>query len=321
MAARYKRAMRTIVTGGAGFIGSTLARALVDVHHDVLVIDDLSRGKRTNVPREASFAEVSVATPEVEQVIAEFRPNTIFHLAAQMDVRRSVADAAFDARVNVEGMVRVANAAARAKAETFIFASSGGAIYGEQECFPADERHPLRPECPYGVAKECAEIYLDYFSRASGMRAVCLRFANVYGPRQDPHGEAGVVAIFAQKMLAGETPIINGDGRQTRDYVFVDDVVRANLLALRHPQARGPYNVGTGIETDLLQIAALLGDATQYRGTAQHGPPKSGEQRRSVLECGRAQRELHWQPQVSLADGIRATAEWFRSSSTQANRS
>jgi UDP-glucose 4-epimerase len=304
--------MRTIVTGGAGFIGSHLAAALVEVHHEVLVIDDLSKGKRVNIPPQAELAQVSVAAPEVEQVIAEFRPNVILHLAAQMDVRFSVADAAFDAKVNVEGTVRVANAAVRAGVTTFIFASSGGAIYGEQQRYPADETHPLKPESPYGVSKQCGELYLDYFGRQSSMRAVSLRFGNVYGPRQDPNGEAGVVAIFARKMLAAQPPTIYGDGAQTRDYVCVDDVVRATLLAVRHPLAKGPFNIGTGSETDLNSLTHLITEAAHYKGDVFRGAAKPGEQRRSVLDIGRAKRELHWQPQVSLADGIRTTVDWFR---------
>ncbi|MBI5510699.1 MAG: NAD-dependent epimerase/dehydratase family protein [Deltaproteobacteria bacterium] len=303
--------MRTIVTGGAGFIGSHLALRLAAVDHEVLVIDDLSKGKRENVGAAIQLAEVSVVSPEVERVIAEFRPDNVFHLAAQMDVRQSVADPAFDARVNVEGTVRVAGAAVRAGVKTFVFASSGGAIYGEQERFPAAEDHRRRADSPYGIAKGCAELYLDYFGRGSRMRVVALRYANVYGPRQDPHGEAGVVAIFAGKMLAGLTPTIYGDGRQTRDYVFVDDVVRANLLALRHDQAQGAYNIGTGLETDLLQLAGALRKATGYEGEIVHADAKPGEQRRSVLDIGRAGRELHWQPQCDLDSGIRKTVEWF----------
>jgi UDP-glucose 4-epimerase len=304
--------MRTIVTGGAGFIGSHLASALVEVHHEVLIIDDLSRGKRANIPPQAELAQVSVAAPEVEQVIAEFKPNVILHLAAQMDVRFSVTDAAFDARVNVEGTVRVAQAAARAGVQTFVFASSGGAIYGEQQRIPADESHPLKPESPYGVSKQCGETYLDYFGRQGNMRTVYLRFGNVFGPRQDPHGEAGVVAIFARKMLSAERPTIYGDGGQTRDYVYVDDAVRATLLAVRHPMARGPFNIGTGVETDLHSLTRLIAEAARYKGDVARGAAKLGEQRRSVLDVGRAKRDLHWQPQIALADGVRMTVDWFR---------
>ncbi|MEE8409435.1 MAG: NAD-dependent epimerase/dehydratase family protein, partial [Myxococcota bacterium] len=203
------------------------------------------------------------------------------------------------------------SAAARAGCEGFFFASTGGAIYGEQENFPAGEDHPCRSESPYGVSKRCAEIYLDYFARAGGMRTVALRYANVYGPRQDPHGEAGVVAIFAQKMLAGVTPRINGDGKQTRDYVYVGDVVRANLLALRHAEACGPVNIGTGIETDVNLLAKEIATAASYQGEMVHGPAMPGEQQRSVLAPRRAAEILHWKPEMELSDGIAKTVAWF----------
>lgn len=304
--------MRCIVTGGAGFIGSHIAEALAERDAEVLVVDDLSTGKRYNVPEKAELAEVSITSPEVEQIIADFAPNVVFHLAAQMDVRRSVADPAFDARTNVEGTVRVASAAARAGTEAMFFASSGGAVYGEQEIFPVPETHPCRAESPYGVSKRCGELYLDLFSRSLEMRTVILRYANVYGPRQDPHGEAGVVAIFAQKMLRGETPIINGDGKQTRDYVFVDDVVHANLMALRHLDARGPINIGTGVETDVVQLAGMIAIAANYHGDIPHGPVAAGEQLRSVVDIAHAAEVLHWQPQTALTDGIRLTVDSFR---------
>ncbi|MFC1610802.1 NAD-dependent epimerase/dehydratase family protein [Myxococcota bacterium] len=304
--------MRTVVTGGAGFIGSHIADALVAMGCEVLVIDDLSTGKRENVPDAASFALVSITSSEVERIIGDFRPGAVFHLAAQMDVRRSVADPVFDARTNIEGTVRVVSAAARSGVEKIFFASTGGAIYGEQETFPAAEDHPIRGESPYGVSKRCAELYLDYFSRTSRMRAVLLRFANVYGPRQDPHGEAGVVAIFCEKMLANQTPTINGDGEQTRDYVYVEDVVRANLLALRHDAARGPINIGTGVETSVKELAGGLAAAAGYDGEIQYGPAQPGEQRRSVLDIRRAAEVLHWEPQTGLTEGLQKTAAWFR---------
>jgi UDP-glucose 4-epimerase len=303
--------MHILVTGGAGFIGSHVVDALVDLGAEVLVVDDLSRGKRENIHARAELAVVSITSAEIERIITDFRPTALFHLAAQIDVRRSVADPAFDARTNVEGTVRVASAAVRAGTESLIFASTGGAIYGEQEVFPAGEDHPTRAESPYGVAKQCGESYLDYFARKSDLRVVCLRYANVYGPRQDPHGEAGVVAIFSQRMLAGRPPRINGDGGQTRDYVYVGDVVNANLMALRHRQASGPYNIGTAVETDVNTLATMLAEACQYAGTVEHGPAQPGEQRRSVLDNRRAAEVLHWRPQTELAQGLKATAGWF----------
>jgi UDP-glucose 4-epimerase len=304
--------MRALVTGGAGFIGSHITEGLVELGAEVLVLDDLSHGKRENVPEGAELVQTSITTPEAERIVAEFSPQALFHLAAQMDVRFSVADPAFDAETNVTGTARIANAAARSGCDAVFFASTGGAIYGEQETFPATEEHPTRSTSPYGVSKRCAELYLEYFQRIAGMRAVCLRYANVYGPRQDPHGEAGVVAIFAQKMLRGEAPTVNGDGLQTRDYVFVGDVVRANLMAWRHGTASGPFNIGTGVETDVVTLARRIAAAADYDGEVLHGPPKPGEQRRSVLDIGRAERELHWEPKTALDDGLARTVAWFR---------
>ncbi len=305
--------MRIVVTGGAGFIGSHVARAFASAKHEVLVIDDLSRGKRENLTNDLELAQLSITSPEVEQVISEFRPEAVFHHAAQIDVRQSVADPALDAMVNVEGTVRVASAAARADCKVFVLASTGGAIYGEQENYPADETHATRSKSPYGVSKLCGELYLGYFQRSFGMRCVALRYANVYGPRQDPHGEAGVVAIFAQKMLRGESPVIHGDGEQTRDYVFIDDVVQANVLALTNHHARGSYNIGTGIETSVTSLAQHIARATGYKGEIAHGPAKQGEQQRSNLDAGRAKRELGWTAKASLEHGLATTVAWFRS--------
>ena len=279
--------------------------------HQVCVIDNLSRGKRQNVPAGATLHVADVADDSAEAIIAELKPSAIFHFAAQMDVRASVQDPVFDAQVNILGTLRLLRAAVQHDAQHFIFASTGGAIYGEQDVFPATETHPCRPESPYGLSKYCAETYLDYFARHSTLRTVALRFANVYGPRQDPHGEAGVVAIFAGKMLAGSTPTLFGDGLQTRDYVYVQDVVDANLAALNHGQACGAYNIGTGVETSLKTLADGLVAASEYRGSLAYGPGRPGEQRRSVIDPSRAQRELGWQPRVGLTAGLAATVAWF----------
>lgn len=303
--------MRTLVTGGAGFIGSHVAEALVAAGHQVLVVDDLSRGKAESVPHGARLEVVSIATEAVDAPIAAFRPEAVFHHAAQIDVRKSVEDPARDAELNVVGTARVAQAASAAGCRAFVFASTGGAIYGEQDTFPADETHPCRPVSPYGVSKYCAEHYLDYFARASGLRAVHLRYANVYGPRQDPHGEAGVVAIFAQRMLAGDTPTINGDGKQTRDYVYVGDVAAANVKALESDVA-GAFNVGTGLETDVNRLAGFIAEAAGFAGEVPHGPAKAGEQRRSVLENRKAAQALGWRPEMPLDAGIARTVDWFR---------
>ncbi len=303
--------MRTLVTGGAGFIGSHIATALVEAGHEVVVLDDLSRGKRDHVPAGARLVVASITSKEAEAAILSYKPDAIFHLAAQMDVRVSVANPVLDAEINVAGTTRIATAAAEAGTQVIIMASTGGAIYGEQDYFPADEAHPCRSDSPYGISKRCGEIYLDYFARKRGLRAVALRYANVYGPRQDPHGEAGVVAIFAEKMLKGQTPAIFGDGLQSRDYVFVKDVVRANLLALNNPKASGPYNIGTGVETDVITLARHIAESAGFKGAPRHEPGKPGEQRRSVLSAQRAKGELGWAPEYDLSRGLAETVAWF----------
>jgi UDP-glucose 4-epimerase len=301
--------MRALVTGGAGFIGSNLVDALVEAGHEVVVADDLSTGREQNVNAGAELARVDVTTAEHERLVVDFAPEVVFHLAAQIDVRKSVADPSFDAEVNVVGTVRTAAAAARAGCKVFVFSSSGGTVYGEQRDFPADEGHPTKPISPYGVAKLCAEIYLGMFSRSAGMRAVALRYANVYGPRQDPLGEAGVVAIFCNRILDGKGVTIYGDGKQTRDFVYVGDVVRANLCALAATGIRGSFNIGTGRETDVNTLARLLGGP---KLSIDYQPARPGETLRSVLDCSRAELDLGWKPEVTVEVGLRRTLEWAR---------
>lgn len=303
--------MRVLVTGGAGFIGSNVVDVLVTVGHQVCVFDDLSSGKRENIPSGVELVVGDITTDALDALVARWQPAAIIHHAAQISVRRSVDEPLVDGDVNVLGTVRLARAAALHGVRTFIFASTGGAIYGEQDVFPAPESHALRPVSPYGTSKLCAETYLDYFARTSTMRVVRLRYANVYGPRQDPHGEAGVVAIFAGLTLRGAAPTINGDGRQTRDYTYVGDVARANVLALDNGAAQGPINIGTGIETDVGALGQLIARAARYGGAFSHGPALPGEQRRSVLDWRHAERTLGWRPEVSLADGIGRTVAWF----------
>lgn len=302
--------MKCLVTGGAGFIGSHLVDRLVLEGHEVVVLDDLSHGTRRNVNRDAKLVKMDIRSPKVAARLKRMRPQAVFHLAAQMEVRRSVEDPMYDADVNILGMVNVLQAAVAAGCPRVYFASSGGAVYGEQSVFPATEEHPTRPLSPYGVTKRAGELYCDYFATL-GLRCACLRLANVYGPRQDPHGEAGVVAIFASKMLAGQTATVNGTGKQTRDYVFVDDVVDAFIAALTR-DLEGPYNVGTGVETDVNRLFELLAAETGFSGHAVHGPAKEGEQMRSVISAERLTQAADWEATTLLPAGLKRTVEWFR---------
>jgi UDP-glucose 4-epimerase len=282
-----------VVTGGAGFVGSHVAEALLARGDEVTVIDDLSTGKRENLPPGATLVEHDVRQP------FEVDADVVFHLAAQADVRVSVADPGFDAEVNVLGTIRVLEAARLAGAQV-VFASTGGAIYGECER-PAREGDERRPLSPYGVSKLAAEEYLAAYNRLHGTRHVALRYGNVYGPRQDPHGEAGVVAIFLERLREGKPLTIFGDGTQTRDYVYVGDVARATLLAVGHA---GVFNVGTGRETSVLELARLAGDAE-----IQHAPERPGELQRSFLDPARAEAELGFRAEVALEEGLRRTRE------------
>jgi UDP-glucose 4-epimerase len=302
--------VRALVTGGAGFIGSHITDALIDAGHTVTVIDDLSRGRREQLNPAAIFVELDVTSRELAGAIADARPEVIFHEAAQIDVRESVRDPLHDADVNVVGTVNVLRAAVDAGTRRVVFASSGGAIYGDTEIIPTPEDQPCRPESPYGTAKLCAEAYGGTFSRQAGLEFVALRYANVYGPRQDPDGEAGVVAIFATRLVHGERVVINGDGTQTRDYVHVHDVVRANLTAVDGPP--GIYNIGTGIETDVNTLYQMLAEATGVTTAAEHGPAKPGEQRRSCLDTGGTRERLAWSAAIGFLDGMRTTVDYFR---------
>ena len=302
--------MHVAVTGGAGFIGAHSVRVLLGRGHRVSVIDDLSHGRRDALPPGALLQVLDVRSPALAQLFAELRPDAVLHLAAQMDVRKSMADPLFDASINVLGTVNALQAAAGAGVRRFVFASSGGAIYGEQEAFPAREDHPRRPESAYGVSKLCGEEYLALYAR-SGLRTLALRYANVYGPGQDPQGEAGVVAIFCGRLWSGGEIVINGDGLQTRDYVHVEDVALVNALALES-QAGGALNVGTGRETSVVELARLLARFTGVDRKTVHGAAKAGEQRRSVLDAAAAGQVLGWKPRVAIEEGLSGTASWFR---------
>jgi UDP-glucose 4-epimerase len=302
--------VRALVTGGAGFIGSTLVDALLRSGAEVSVIDDLSRGRREQVADAAEFELVDVSGDGLVAVMAALRPEVVFHHAAQIDVRRSVAEPVLDTRINVVGTVNVLEAAARAGVRRVVFASSGGAVYGDTDVIPTPEGHPCAPGSAYGAAKLAGEIYGSVFTRLHGVEVVALRYANVYGPRQDPHGEAGVVAIFAERLLEGRDVVINGDGTQTRDYLYVDDVVEANLLAAQLA-APGVYNIGTGRECDVNELFALIARAASSSVGAQHGAAKPGEQRRSCLDVSRAAELLGWRPRIALDEGISRTVAWF----------
>jgi UDP-glucose 4-epimerase len=302
--------MRAVVTGGAGFIGAHSCRVLLEAGHEVTALDDLSHGKREALPPGADLVVMDVRSPQLATELARLRPDAVLHLAAQMDVRHSVADPMHDASVNVLGTVNALAAARRAGARRFVFASSGGAVYGEQDAFPAPESHARRPASPYGVSKLCGEEYAE-LARRDGLSTLALRYANVYGPGQDPMGEAGVVAIFLHKMLRGGDPVVNGDGGQTRDFVYVEDVARANLLALTG-QVTGPLNVGTGVETSVNELAGILAGAAGYRKPIAHGPAAPGEQRRSSVDPAAARARLGWEPRVGLDEGLRRTTDWFR---------
>ncbi len=304
--------MRILVSGGAGFIGSHTVDALVARGcHEVSVLDDLSSGKREQVNGAARFHRVDLREAgAVAAAIERERPEVIFHFAAQMDVRRSVADPAFDAGVNLVGFLNLMESARRVGLRRVVFSSTGGAIYGEQEQFPCDESHRCRPVSPYGVAKLATESYLFFYRTEYGIDYAALRYANVYGPRQDPHGEAGVVAIFCGRILEGRAATIFGDGEQTRDYIYVGDVVRANLAALE-TEASGIFNVGTGIETSVNALWAQLAEVSGANAPPVRAARRAGEQMRSAISSALAAAKIGWRPEVTLRDGLARTFRYF----------
>ncbi len=304
--------MKVLITGGAGFIGSNVADGLLEKKHGVVIVDDLSNGKKENIPEEARFYRCDIRSKKLYSIFKAEKPEVVIHNAAQLSVRVSVENPLMDADINVIGGLNVIQACHTYNVNKIIFASSGGTVYGEQKYFPADEEHPTKPISPYGVAKLATENYLYYFYKTYGLKYISLRYGNIYGPRQDPYGEAGVVAIFSSKIFKGENPIINGDGLQTRDYVYVGDVVDINIRAMES-DFTGSLNVGTGKETTVVELFKILREVSGKSDIQEvHGPAKEGEQRRSQLSYGLAKKILGWQPKITMDEGLKATYNWFK---------
>jgi len=304
--------MKVLVTGAAGFIASHVADLYLAHGYEVVIVDDLSTGRRSNLNGAATFYEMDIRSPELATVFEKERPDFVNHHAAQMDVRRSVAEPLFDADVNIRGSINVIECAKRYAIKKFVYISTGGAVFGEPEYVPCDEEHPINPICQYGASKHTVEHYLYMYKVNYGLNYVVLRYPNVFGPRQDPHGEAGVVAIFAGQMLTNKQVMINGDGEQLRDYVYVGDCARANLLALTNEKAEGIYNLGSSRGTTVNQIFAALKQITGYPRDPVHGPAKVGETRSIYLDARKAKRGLDWEPVVSLEDGLRLVVNYFQ---------
>ena len=300
------------MTGGAGFVGSHVVDRCVEAGHDVAVVDDLSTGRRDQVNAAARLHVADIRSPALDDVFRAEKPDAVVHLAAQASVGRSVANPSLDAEINVLGSINLLECCRRAGARRVVYVSTGGAGYGDTDVIPTPEDHPSRPLSPYGTSKVAAELYLGCWEALHGLSGVILRLANIYGPRQDPHGEAGVIAIFTDRLLRGETCIINGDGLQTRDYVYVGDVADAALRALERPEVTGPINIGTGVETTVVTLFETLREAFSGKGEARHGPARPGEQRRSLLDPSRARRLLGWTPRVGLDEGLRRTVASVR---------
>lgn len=304
--------MKILVTGGAGFIGSHVVDAYLELGHDVVVVDDLSTGKKENLHPCARFYHLDIRDKSLEQVFAAEKPDVVNHHAAKVSVRDSMVQPLLYADVNILGSLNLLELSRKYGVKKFIYISTGGALYGEPQYLPADEHHPIQPLDPYGASKACFEYYLPLYRSNYGLSFTVLRYGNVYGPRQDPYGEAGVVAIFTGQMLRGEQAVINGSGEQERDFVYVSDVAQANVLALDRGDG-GFYNIGTSIGTSVNEIFAKLKAATGYAMPPVHGPPKPGEVFKIYLDVDKAKRELGWQPVVGLEEGLRRTVDYFSS--------
>jgi UDP-glucose 4-epimerase len=305
--------LKILVTGGAGFIASHIADAFIEEGHTVFVLDNLSSGFEKNVNPKAEFIQKDIRDKSLSELFEKEKFDVVNHHAAQMDVRRSVADPAFDADTNIIGTINLLQNAVKNNVNKFMFSSTGGAIYGEQEYFPADEKHPTSPLSPYGISKLAVEKYLFFYNVQYKLNYSILRYANIYGPRQNPHGEAGVVAIFSRKLINGEQPVINGDGKQTRDYTYVKDVVKANLLTL-NDTVSDIYNVGTGRETDVNELFNMINGFADRGQEEKHGPAMPGEQLRSVITSQKLKDKFGWSPSTTIKEGLKNTVEFFRES-------
>lgn len=303
--------MKIALTGGAGFIGSHIADAYLNLGHEVVIIDNLSTGQLENINPSAKFINADINSPIIKELFNDEKFDILNHQAAQIDVRISVKDPKFDASTNIIGSLNLYEACKNTGVKKIIFSSTGGAIYGEQDYFPADEQHPLRPCSPYGIAKLVNEKYLYYYKEIFGIDYTILRYANVYGPRQNPLGEAGVIAIFINKMLHGQQPTINGDGKNTRDYVYVGDIVKGNILALNNKMS-GIFNLSTAIETDVNQIFNKLNQLLGTKFPEFHGEAKLGEQKRSVCSFEKINKSFNWTPEVNLDEGLKKTIDFFK---------
>ena len=302
--------MKILVTGGAGFIASQISDAFINEGHEVFIIDNLSTGFEKNINQKANFIKADICDKNLSELFEKEKFDVVNHHAAQMDVRRSVADPAFDANTNIIGTINLLQNCVNTGVSKFVFASTGGAVYGEQDYFPADEKHPTSPLSPYGISKLAVEKYLYFYNAQYKLNYSILRYANIYGPRQNPFGEAGVIAIFTTKLLNKEQPVINGNGEQTRDYVFVSDVVKANLLALTDGNT-DIYNVGTGLETNVNKIFNKLNSIIGNGQQEKHGPAAAGEQMRSVITSDKLFNKFNWRPDTSLDKGLEKTVQFF----------
>ena len=305
--------MKILVTGGAGFIGSNIVDTYIELGHDVLIIDNLSSGKKENINPKAKFFKADIRNAHaIKTIFAKEKPDILNHHAAQINLRKSIADPIFDADVNIIGLLNLLEAGIKINLKKVIFASSGGAIYGEAKILPTPENYePKQPLSPYGITKMMSEYYLNYYFNNYGLHFAILRYSNVYGPRQDPFGEGGVVAIFTQKLLKQKKPVINGDGKQTRDFVYVKDVVEANVLAL-NKNVNTAINIATGVETSVNKLCNLLSNKTNTFFSEIHGSSKLGDQQKSVLDIASARKILGWRPRTSLNKGLNQTINFFR---------